>query len=64
MAGGCQGGTCGKAGQACCASDVACTAPYTDCVNKTCASCGDAGQRCCRGETCMTGRTCVNETCQ
>jgi hypothetical protein len=62
--GGCQNGTCGKLGQACCGGGVGCTEAFTECRQNVCAACGDVGQRCCPHETCKVGTCKGNEICQ
>jgi hypothetical protein len=48
MGGGCQGGTCGKIGQALCAG-IGCTAAFAIERNAQCVPCGGSGERCCPG---------------
>jgi hypothetical protein len=49
VAGGCKGGICGRIGDPCCGSNVACTAPYSTCSSGTCQPCGGLDQACCAG---------------
>jgi hypothetical protein len=60
--GGCQGGTCGKLGQACCGNNVGCTEALTDCRNNVCTACGGSGQACCPNDVCAMG-ACANNRC-
>ena len=50
------GGACGKVGEACCAGDVGCTAPFSTCGNNLCVACGGLGETCCDGGN--NGRFC------
>jgi hypothetical protein len=63
MNGGCQGGTCGKIGQACCSNGL-CTDAFADCGgNNQCRACGGLNQGCCPGNAggdfCQAGFVCT-----
>ena len=51
-------GTCGGAGQACCADEMC--GNGLACLNNVCGMCGGAGQACCGGNSCKDNGCCDN----